>query len=377
MKKVLILLTSPKMGGAEKVMINIANKLDKRKFEVTFFLFFKRGVLYNKIDSSVNIDYAYDAEYKSMAIAIPHILKNLVLYRDYDVVVAGAEIWPTYIAMICHVLWGIKSVAWVHTNMKLIMTRYSFLKRWVFSWLNFISYKLINRIVVVSRACEMPWYIKINFKMKVIPNSYDREKIQELAKASVYDFDFSKLPVILSVSRMDRIKNLELLIKAHLLLCRKGVQQRLLLVGDGEDLGRLKVLAESLGVSKSVTFLGRKDNPYPYFVKSSIFVSASFVEGFSLVGMEAMFLGIPLVTTDYPNACAELVENNVSGIVVKNNSVDSLADGIKRILDDNNLREKLIQNGRGAVEKFDEKRIIREIEDYFCEFTKNDSERDF
>ena len=67
----------------------------------------------------------------------------------------------------------------------------------------------------------------------------------------------------------------------------------------------------------------------------------------------------------------------MSGIVVKNNSVDSLADGIKRILDDNNLREKLIQNGRGAVERFDEKRIIREIEDYFCEFTKNDSERDF
>ena len=364
MRKVLILLTSPKMGGAEKVMINIANKLDRRKFEVTFFLFFKKGILFNTIDPAVHVDYAYDMEYKSMAIALPHILNKLAQYKNYDVVVAGTEIWPTYVAMMAHLLWGMKSIAWVHTNMRLIMRRYSPAKRFIFSCLNFLSYRLIDRIAAVSEACEMSRFIKR--EIKVIPNSYDEEKIREAAKEPVSDYDFSQSPVILSVSRMNKVKNIGLLIKAHALLCKEGFRQRVLLIGDGEELNPLKLLAEQLGVSGTVTFLGQKDNPYPYFAKSDVYVSASFVEGFCLSGMEAMVFGMPIVSTSFPNACASLVDNNKTGRVLVNNTVEELAAAIKEILL-NSLNVGYAENAKMRVKEFREENILRQIEIFLAE----------
>lgn len=376
MKKVLFLLITLEMGGAEKVIINIANKLNKKIFQVSIFAFFKQGELEKTIDADVNVEYGFDVKCHRMVCLVPALLKRLEKYKDYDLVVAGLEIWPTYIVALYSFLHPVKSIAWVHTNLEPYMKQYNLLKRWILKGFNAISYRKINYIFSVSERCRVcgPKSEK-NF---IVPNSFNRNFIAEQANEDVKeDFFSQKIPLILSVSRVAKIKNIQLLIKAHAKLLSDGVVQEIIVVGKGEDLIELKELCKMLNVSSTVHFLGEKLNPYPYFKRCDVFVNCSLIEGFSLTGVEAMLLGIPLVTTDYPNACAELVENNVSGIVVKNNSVDSLADGIRRLLDDDNLREKLIQNGRGAVERFDEKRIIREIEDYFCELTKNDSERDF
>ena len=143
----------------------------------------------------------------------------------------------------------------------------------------------------------------------MIPNSYDYEYLKEKSKEKVTDYDFEEdTPVILSVSRLAKVKNIDLLINAHAILKKNGIKQRLLIVGDGEYRKNLEDLCKRLNVENSVTFLGKKNNPYPYFIKSDIFVSASYIEGFSLTGIEAMALKVALIATDLPNACATLIK---------------------------------------------------------------------
>lgn len=365
MKRILFLLTTAEMGGAEKVIINIANKLDKENFDVTLFLFFKKGELLKTIDSSVNVDCAYGAEYQSMVLSLPGILMRLYKYRNYDFFIAGTEIWPTYVAGISSVLWGVKTIAWVHTNLKLFMNKYSFLKKTLFRCLNRITYKIIDKVVAVSSACDMPGYV--DGKTEIIPNSYNKRILLNHAKSMINDFKFDdiNIPVILSVSRLDPIKNISLLIKAHALLIREGVKEIVLIIGSGSDFYSLKKLTTSLEVDDSVIFLGGKDNPYPYFLRSTIFVNPSLVEGFSLTGIESMVLGTPVISTSLPNACSLLIKDNQNGIIVSNGSVKALARAMKNLIENPQKRILLSRNAKKMVEKYEESKILEKINRLF------------
>lgn len=365
MKRILFLLTTAEMGGAEKVIINIANKLNKKNFDVKLFLFFKKGELLKTIDPLLKVDYAYSVDYQSMFFSLPKILMKLYKYRNYDFFVAGTEIWPTYIAGFCSALWGVKTVSWVHTNLKLFMRKYSFFKRGLFKYLNWFSYRIVDRIIVVSSACEMPK--NVNKKIEVIPNSYNKHLLSILAKDVINDFNFNdcNVPVILSVSRLDPIKNISLLIRAHALLTSKGIDEKVLIIGDGSDFKHLKNLTSSLGVDDSVIFLGSKENPYPYFSKSTIFVNPSLVEGFSLTGIESMALETPVISTSLPNACSLLIENNKNGIVVPNGSPEALAEAIKSLIKNPEKRMLFSKNAKIMAEKYEEANIIKRIALFF------------
>ena len=361
MKKIIFLLINPKLGGAEKVIINIANKLNKKKFDVTLFLFFKKGELLNTIDSSVKVDYAYDKEYQSMLWSLPKILRKLYKYKNYDLIIAGSEVWPTYVAGIFSFLCNIKAFSWVHTNLKIIMRKHGFFKRCLFTLLNWISYHTINKIIVVSSACEVPQYA--SGKVEIIPNSYNKRDLLFLARESICDFDFenSDEPVILSVSRLDPIKNISLLIEAHARLLGEGVKEKVLIIGDGSDLTHLIELTVALGMSDSVTFLGKKSNPYPYFAKATVFVNPSLLEGFSLTGVESMALGTPVISTDLPNACALLIRNNQDGLIVPNNSIESLARAIHYLISNPQLRTNISAAAKLSVEKYEESNILKKV----------------
>lgn len=323
------------------------------------------------IHPDVEVRYGFDCKYHSMLWAAPLLLKKMEKYKDYDLVIAGLEIWPTYMAMLFSALHSIPSIAWVHTNLKFIMNRYSLPKRCFFNICSGISYHTMDHIFSVSKSCRVSKDFRKNI---VVPNSFDKDFILHQSEQPIAGEEgalFKKEgPFILSVSRLAAVKNIQLLIRAHAKLFQEGIKQEIIVVGMGDELPKLKKLCRELGVSDTVHFLGGKMNPYPYFKKCDVFVNCSRVEGFSLTGMEALLLRVPLITTDYPNACSELVENNVSGLVVKNNSVDELANGIRKLLEDGALRQKLIRNGTIAVERFDEKRIIEEIQNHFYEYAK-------
>ena len=107
-------------------------------------------------------------------------------------------------------------------------------------------------------------------------------------------------PIIVSVGRLERQKNYSMLLKAfHEVLKERPAQ--LVLVGDGSERKNLEKEARILKLSDHIFFAGYQENPYPFIKKSDVFVLPSNFEGFGLVLVEALSLGVSIVSTDCPS----------------------------------------------------------------------------
>lgn len=357
MRKILFLLTNAKVGGAEKITIELANQLTYSGYEVDLFLFFKYGGLINRIDKKINVYYAYEMQYISMLKSFCSILRKLLkLKNDYDVVFAPTEIWPTFIGAIYSYRKNIKLICWVHSALSLTIKKYGFLKRNLFDVLSCVSYKYSYKTILVSSNIRK--FFKYKSDTVVVFNGCDILDIIRKSQFNIEDVKLNKdIITILSVCRLEKEKNVKLLLKAIEILVKENFNIRLLVVGDGSERNNLEEYVEKKNLKEVIHFLGKKDNPYPYFRLSDIYVSSSLYEGFGLSVVEAMALGNAVVTTDGENSASTLIENNISGIVVKNNDLADLCYGLRKLLSDEKFR-KNIANGATEKSKLYDKKIF-------------------
>jgi glycosyltransferase involved in cell wall biosynthesis len=146
--------------------------------------------------------------------------------------------------------------------------------------------------------------------------------------------------IFLTVCRLVPVKNIELQIKAVAELVKVNSAVELWIVGDGPEKVNLENKSKKLGVAKYVKFLGWQADTEKFYNQADVFLLTSFSEGWPLVIVEAAQYGLPIIMTDVGSA-GELVVNNVSGLIVPTNDVTALAEAIKKLVADNNLRQKL------------------------------------
>ena len=106
-------------------------------------------------------------------------------------------------------------------------------------------------------------------------------------------------PVILSVARLAKGKNLALLLRAFARV-RRERSVRLVILGEGPQRAALDALARDLGIGADVDFPGFVENPYPYMARSGVFALSSNYEGCPYVIVQALAVGCPVVSTDCP-----------------------------------------------------------------------------
>jgi len=171
-------------------------------------------------------------------------------------------------------------------------------------------------------------------------------------------------PYVLNVSTLLDHKNHETLLRAFALLVREDAFARHRLVIVGRDWGgrkaRLQRLAGELGIPDSVVFPGHlvRDDLPAYYQNASVFVLPSLVESFGLPILEAMSQGAPVVASDR-TAIPEIVGN--AGLTVDATDPEKMASAIRRVVNDQELRETLIRRGFERVLSFDWKTSAREM----------------
>ncbi len=126
---------------------------------------------------------------------------------------------------------------------------------------------------------------------------------------------------------------------------------RLLVVGDGYLRTDLQSMAVELGLGDEITFLGQRGDLANLLSAMDIFILPSSWEGFGIILAEAMFMGIPVITTRDGGGCAEVVEEGDGGVLVNFGAKPELADAIVRLASDSALRESLGKKGRARVER--------------------------
>jgi glycosyltransferase involved in cell wall biosynthesis len=123
-----------------------------------------------------------------------------------------------------------------------------------------------------------------------------------------------------------------------------------LVVGDGEELDQLRVMAGGLRVEEQVRFLGSRSDVPDILAASDISVLTSHYEGMANALLEAMSAGIPVVTTDFAGA-RELVAPEREGLIAPLGDAEELSSAILRLLADQELRSRMGREGQRTVEQ--------------------------
>jgi glycosyltransferase involved in cell wall biosynthesis len=170
-------------------------------------------------------------------------------------------------------------------------------------------------------------------------------------------------PLIGAVGRVEPQKGFDILIRA----LREIDGATLVFVGDGRERGRLDELAHRVGVADRVVWTGWSEDPRNYLASFDVFALPSRFEGFPLVALEALLARTAVVATDV-GSVAEAVRDGETGLLVPAEDPTALARAIRRLLADDNLRQRLGQQGRRLVlERFTAANMTRAYQSLYQE----------
>lgn len=157
-------------------------------------------------------------------------------------------------------------------------------------------------------------------------------------------------PTLIAMGRLVHQKGFDLLIEAFARLADKHPAWRLTIVGEGALRGELE--AQAARLAERVHFTGRVTEPEAHLGRADVFVLSSRYEGFPNVLLEAMSLGLPVVSFDCPSGPSAIIRHREDGVLVPAGDVSALAAALDGVMADTALRHRLGDNARAVVERF-------------------------
>lgn len=364
MIKILFFIETLKGGGAEKVLKNLVNFMDKSKFDITVQTLFPDDEG-KTLPSGVKYKYCYSSSSKLNRLVMraetaAGLTYPLHIKGDYDVEVAYLECGSTKI-MAASTNKKAKKLAWVHCDLSVkFADSESFVPKAE------KLYAKYDDIACVSQGVKAGFekLFGKSDRVKIVYNTVDDEEIRRLADAETIKND---VPTVLSLGRLSKQKRFDRLIRAHKILIDCGIVHELHIFGEGQERLALEKLVNELSVSSTVKFFGYCDNPYPHIKAADVCVCSSDYEGISTFITESLILGKAIVTTDC-TGMKELLKNGECGIITALDE-NALSEGIKKILTDKSAKSAYEQKAEARGLDFNSYRLAKETED-FIENTK-------
>lgn len=354
-------------GGAEKVLSLLVNNLDSSKYDIRIQEVhrFKNMIQLNQnikmgkpfFDDGILLQQKIFRRIKlALLCHAPWILKSLFRLYSYDVVISFNYQLPSFMLPAFK---KEKKIAWFHGDIfdlaekGKIKVKEKQRKVW----------KTADAIVTISNkslhSLEVLFPEFMN-KARIIHNGINLENARKLSKEKC-DFDFGAIPTLICAGRLDENKNFALVIEAVSVLKKRSINCQLILLGEGEKEAELKKQVEALGLSDRIFFLGYQTNPYSYIACSKVMCISSFSEGWPMVTMEAMALGIPFVTTKVSGASEELSDNGKCGLVSDWNA-EEYADKLQKLLTDSELYEQMSKNCKEKAKEYSVEKYVAAFE---------------
>jgi len=329
-------ITKLGIGGAERVLIDIANELIK-DYDITIFTIYGGGELEKELNPNIKRKSIYKEEKNNVFIPIFILLCGKLVYNKYlkykyDVDIAFLE-GP--ITRFFSYKGNNKKIAWVHNDIdKVFGNDY---KSKIKKYIDKNIYKRFDKIIFVSEQNKKSFenvYGNIS-ERRIIYNYINIERVIRLSKEEIIgeksfiNKELDEEKRFITVTRLVKQKGIDRLIRVHRRLLDEGLNHRIYVIGDGEEKEILKDLANKMKVENTFIFLGKKINPYPYIKQADYFILASYFEGFGMVIEEAKILNKPILVTD--TAAKEAVTNYDKNIIIDNNE-DAIFEEIKNVL---------------------------------------------
>ncbi|SHE81959.1 glycosyltransferase [Caloramator proteoclasticus] len=326
--RILHLLSSNKLSGAENVAADIC-MMFKNELEMS----------YCSPDGSIK-DALKDREVNFIPLKKLNIfeVRNAIKNFKPDIIHAH-DVKATVIATL--VSGKIPVVSHLHVNannMSVISIK---------SLIYFISSFRVKKIISVSESCLEEYKFKnfIRNKTVVLKNIIYENRLKKLIEKDnkKYDFDFVYL------GRLTYQKNPERVAKVASQVLKKCQDARFGVIGEGELKSEMEKIFREEGVIDRVTFTGRLPYPYKALKSAKCMLMCSRYEGLPIAILEAMALGVPIVSTPV-DGITDLVENGVEGFLTSDD--EKLAESVQSLLENNELFLEMSSNSITSFNEF-------------------------
>lgn len=349
MKKILISAKNLKIGGIEKSLITLIDYLTEHGYTVTLVLEKIEGELLKRLNLKTKV-----IEYRPCSMAfLPfrkciNYFKRVIFYfrlkNRFDVSISYATYSKvgSYTARIA----SKNSILWCHAD---YVSLFNGDKQKVKNFFEELKYSKFSKIVFVSKNAKKTFLEVFPEQENVFfcNNLVNIEEIKEKSE-EIIELKKEKVPTFLNVARHDEHqKKISRIIEASKMLKEKNYDFKMLFVGNGQDTEYYKKQVKKYNLEKNIMFLGKKENPYPYFKITDCVILSSDYEGYPVVFLESYILNKPIITTKISDY--EDIEKGRGIVVEKSN--DSIYKAMK----------KFLEKGYEIKNKFDAQKYNKEI----------------
>lgn len=356
MKKIVI-LSELIGGGVEKVNRIIAENLNETKYQVIFLSIIGRG----KNDFK-DLGFKYESlDAKNQSKSLFKLLNKLKSISPDIIVSCGS--YDTYYSLIYSKLINrnCKSIYVHHSVYSLNLNKKNIIKKVIHHYVPkaINLFNLCDKVIYVSNGVksDLEKYYKINQnKSSIIYNPVIEKDIIIERK---HKFNNN----LITIGRIEEEKDQISIIKAINYLKEKGHRYNLTILGEGSLKQFLREESIKLGIDDQIKFVGYKENVYSELVKNDIFILASKHESFGNVIVEAMYAGLPIISTDCLYGPREIIGDNEYGFLVPVEDYKKMAETIVEVTAMNNMQ--LIEKSKRYSKKFTVEESIKSYEYLF------------
>ncbi len=353
-EKIVFVLPDMPGGGTERVVAMLANEYARRGYQVAILLFAGSRTAY-PLDERIEVFIAGQASGGNPLIQIRRLVKMRRFYRAN----AGCHIFAFSVRG--SIFSAIAAAGIPHS---FLVSERNDPSRMSGKWLRDWSYRRADRIVLQTEDMKECFAENIRKKSVVIPNP--------VAGGMPEPYTGERQKRIVSVGRLQPQKNHKLLLDAFAAFCKIHPDYELHIFGVGELENDLKKQAAALGIDEKVFFRGFSDHVQEQIRDSAMFVLSSDYEGISNSMIEALSMGVPVISTDCPvGGSRAYIEDGVSGLLTPVGDAQALTAAMRKIAENPDFARMLSANGAGIREKYS----LEKIADRFLEaagmFVKN------
>tara|TARA_B100001057_G_scaffold493954_1_gene589479 strand:+ start:1894 stop:2994 length:1101 start_codon:yes stop_codon:yes gene_type:complete len=322
-KELIIFMPSIEMGGGvEKNFLLLTNFLVKKIKKISIITASKKYKKYlnNKVRYiSLNTNILDQiGRRKKFFLSLIILLKKLIISKNVTVLSFQGHI---YCVLLCK-LFNVRVI--IRSNTSPFGWSNNFLKKILYKFI----YSLADEIIVNSLEFKKEMKTKLNLDTKIIYNPLNFSQINKISKEKI-DFKFFKKNSLnlINVARLNEQKDQITLLKSINYL-KKKISIKLLIIGNGEEKKKMINFINNNKLSKNVKILSYKKNPFPYILKSDLFVLSSRYEGLPNILLETIVLKIPILSSDCSTGPKEILDNGLGGLLFKKENYKDLAKKI-------------------------------------------------
>lgn len=337
-------------GGTERVLSEIANSLADRGYEVVIVSLTGESHSFFTLDERIKVYWINAKSFTKGIIKSLRQLKKIVKEEKPDIWIDVDIILCFYSLIIRGIKQRFKLISWEHFNHNSSFEQNEGLRKF--------AKKLVaaksDCLVVLSKDDEE--YYSKTYKIKHrLCQIYNPSTFENIPPKTAEE------KLIFAAGNIVSVKGFDDLIDIWGLLEKNNPGWRVEIAGQGEDREKLEAKIAGKGL-KNISFIGRVDDISSYYRKAAVYVMTSLCEGFPMVVLEAMAFSLPVVAFEEKTCVNEMIVDNVSGILVKERSIEDYSRKLEQLIQNDDKRWAMGQAAHEQVRLFSHEIVLEKWE---------------